>query len=139
MTRDEWRRKSRTFAQSARLLLNGAEYDTAYYLSGVAVECALKAKIASAFRANDLPDKNFVHQIYSNGHKLSELVKLGQLATALTAEEQASAAFRAYWNTVKAWDVDSRYKTWTPAEAASMVTAVTNRGTGVLAWIRRHW
>jgi hypothetical protein len=121
------------------LLLTGGEHDTAYYLSGVAVECALKAKIASAFNRHDLPDKNFVLQIYNNGHKLAELVKLAQLTAVLAAEERASGAFRAYWSTVKAWDVDSRYKSWTPAEATNMVTAVTNRGTGVLAWIRRHW
>lgn len=121
------------------MLLNNGEHDAAYYMSGIAVECALKAKIASAFRANDLPDKNFVNQIYSNGHRLGELVKLGQLAAALEAEEQASAAFRAYWNTVKAWDVDSRYKFWTSAEATNMVIAVTRGKTGVLAWIRRHW
>ncbi|MBZ9844703.1 HEPN domain-containing protein [Mesorhizobium sp. CA5] len=139
MIRDDWREKSKVFARSAQLLLRSGEHDTAYYLSGLAVECALKAKIASSFRANDLPEKNFVNQIYGNGHKLSELVKLGQLAAALTAEEQASAAFRAYWNTVKAWEVESRYKFWTAAEATNMVTAVTHRRTGVLAWIRRHW
>lgn len=139
MTRKEWQRKSAVFAQSAKALLEVGQHDSAYYLAGLAMECALKAKIATRFRANDIPAKNVVLEIYNNGHNLTKLIALANLETALSAEERANAIFRASWNTAKTWTVDSRYVTWSPAEASDMVSAVTKRGTGVLAWIRQHW
>lgn len=139
MKRKEWQGKALTHSRSAKLLLSSGHYDTAYYLSGLAIECALKAKIAAQFKANDLPDKSLVLQIYNNGHRLAELIKLAQLAPALAAQERANVGFRAYWSTVKAWEIDARYKTWSLAEARDMVEASTKRGTGVLAWIKQHW
>jgi len=136
MTRKEWQERAKAFARSSQLLLQGGEHSAAYYLSGVAVECALKAKIANAFRANDFPDKTFVGKIHT--HNLSELVKLAQLSQALDSE-CASPTFRNYWNTVKAWDIESRYKAWMPTEAKEMIEAATKRGTGILPWIGRHW
>ena len=139
MTRYEWRQRAQVFARSATALLANAHYDTAYHLAGIAVECALKSKIAGRFRANDTPDKKLVVSFYKNGHDLAELVKLAQLEPQLTREAQASIVFRAYWETVKDWKIDSRYKAWSQAEATQMVDAVVKRRTGVLSWIKRHW
>lgn len=137
MTLNEWQARARAFTRSSQLLLQGGEHSSAYHLCGLAVECALKAKIARGFRANDFPERKFVEKIHT--HNLNELLKLAQLTQALDLEEQTSATFRAYWNTVRGWDIESRYKVWTPAEANGMVETATKRGTGVLAWIRQHW
>lgn len=40
----------------AKLLLGNGFSSGAYYLSGYAIECALKAIIAAQFRANEIPD-----------------------------------------------------------------------------------
>jgi hypothetical protein len=125
--------------RSATTLLDNARYDLAYHAIGIAVECALKAKIATLFRANDVPEKKLVEAFYNQGHDLAKLVGLAQLGALLTAEEQASATFRTNWATVKAWTNESRYKSWSHAEATALVKAATQRGTGVLSWIRRHW
>ncbi|MDX8441853.1 hypothetical protein [Mesorhizobium australafricanum] len=139
MTRGEWRRRADAFARSASTLLLNAHHDTAYHLAGIAVECALKAKIATRFKANDIPDNALVSKIYDRGHKLEQLVILAKLDAEILREQSASADFRANWETVKTWDISSRYKAWSQAEASEMVDAVTRLRTGVLAWIKRHW
>jgi HEPN domain-containing protein len=138
MTRDEWRARSREFERSAGTLLANARYDLAYHSTGIAVECALKAKIATLFRANDVPERRFVEDFYRDGHNLVRLVSLAQLQAQLDTEERDRPAFRANWATVRAWTIDSRYKIWSQVEADEMFRAATQRGSGVLSWIRRH-
>lgn len=126
MTRGEWRKRSDAFARSASTLLANAHYDTAYHLAGIAIECALKAKIATRFKANDIPDDGLVGKIYNKGHKLEQLVTLAKLDVKLSQEERSSVDFRANWATLKTWDISSRYKAWSQAEATEMVDAVVN-------------
>jgi HEPN domain-containing protein len=139
MTRDEWKSRSREFERSASALLASSRYDVAYHIAGIAVECALKAKISTLFRANDVPDKKLVEDFYRDGHDLVRLVRLAQLEGLLAAEEQVHPAFRANWATVRAWSINSRYNAWSPVEATDMVRAVAQRGTGVLSWLKHHW
>lgn len=139
MTRDEWKGRAREFEKSASLLLANNRFDMAYHLAGVAVECAVKAKIASLFRANDVPDKAFVENFYRHGHELVTLIKMAQLEVQLANEMQTHPAFQANWTTVRGWTINSRYKIWTQAEATDMVKAVASRKTGVLSWLKRHW
>jgi HEPN domain-containing protein len=123
--------------KSARTLLGESHYSAAYHLAGLAVECALKAKVAKAFKAQTWPDRQFVSEIFH--HDLAKLVRQADLELERQAEELRSPPFRAYWNTVRAWTVESRYKEWSPAEAKDMVESAGRNGTGVVAWIRRHW
>ena len=139
MTRDEWKARSRAFERSAITLLANAHYDMAYHLAGIAVECALKARIAALFRRNDVPEKNLVDDFYRNGHVLLALIRLAGLQAVLAAEEAASVGFRASWATVQDWNIHSRYLAWTQLEATNMINAAARRGTGVLPWIRHRW
>ncbi|MBX3569387.1 MAG: hypothetical protein KF914_15105 [Rhizobiaceae bacterium] len=139
MKRDAWKARSKDFEQSAAALLAAEHFGVAYHIAGLAVECALKAKIATLFQKNDVPEKNLVDEFYRKGHVLRVLVGLAGLEAALAAEEAASVPFRANWATVRAWNIDSRYLPWTRNEATSMINAAAMRGTGVLPWIRRHW
>ncbi|MEQ1950246.1 hypothetical protein [Mesorhizobium sp. CN2-181] len=139
MNRNQWKVRSRDFERSASVLLANNQYSVAYHISGLAVECAIKAKIATLFRKNDVPEKQLVDDFYRNGHVLTALIRLSGLQAALAAEEAASVGFRENWATVQEWNVHSRYLTWTQLEATSMMNAVARRGTGVLPWIRRHW
>src|ERR1700733_9390749 len=68
-----------TFQQLAELRLAEAKSllekglpSGAYYLAGYAIECALKAIIATGFRANEIPDKSLVNSVYT--HNLNELL-----------------------------------------------------------------
>lgn len=58
----------------ATLLLAQGYPSGAYYLAGYAVECALKASIATRFKADEIPDKSLVNSVYT--HKLIELLRL---------------------------------------------------------------
>jgi len=61
----------------AKLLAQQGYPSGAYYLTGYAIECALKARIAGQFRANEIPDKGFINRIYT--HNLTELLELAGL------------------------------------------------------------
>jgi HEPN domain-containing protein len=139
MTRDEWKARSRDFERSASVLLVNGQHSVAYHIAGLAIECALKAKIATLFRKNDVPEKQLVDDFYRSGHVLTALIRLAGLQAALAVEEEASIGFRASWATVQEWNINSRYLAWTELEATNMINATARRGTGVPPWIRRHW
>ena len=73
----------------AQLLLANKFWSGAYYLAGYSLECALKAKIASSFRDNEIPELKRVQKIYT--HDLSSLLALAGLKDELEAEMNASA------------------------------------------------
>ena len=56
------------------MLLQAGRYSAAYYLAGYAIELGIKARIASVFQADMIPEKSFVNAVYS--HKLDDLVGL---------------------------------------------------------------
>lgn len=135
MNRLDWERQAQSHAKSARTLIQMKRFDAAYHLAGLAVECSLKSRIASMFRANDIPDKRLVNDVHT--HDLIALVRIAGLRDRLAAEQQINAQFDANWKTVATWSIDSRYRSWTQAEATALVKAVTERGTGVLSCIKR--
>jgi HEPN domain-containing protein len=53
-------------AGDALLLLQHGRHSNAYYLSGYAVEIALKAIIATEFRHDTFPDRDFVTKIFGS-------------------------------------------------------------------------
>ena len=73
MTRADFQQLALSRMKAAAYLFDGGHYDSAYYLSGYAVECALKAAIARQFREHDLPDKQLVNESYV--HDLRKLVR----------------------------------------------------------------
>ena len=137
MTRKEWKKQAEAHCAAAKALLEQGQYGVAYHVAGLAIECALKAKIATAFKASTWPTKKFVNDIHT--HDLPALVKQAGLDASRLKQEGTSPAFRVYWNTVKGWTVESRYKDWSAAEARDMVEAVSKKSVGVLAWIKRNW
>ena len=110
----------------------------AYYLTGLGVECALKACLARAVERHDFPDKGFINRAYT--HKLEELAKLdGELWVRLNDEISIDATLRNNWSTVRQWDDEKRYETVAEAVAMSLYAATTEPVSGVLEWIRRRW
>jgi hypothetical protein len=60
--------------EEAGVLLQHKYWTGAYYLTGLGVECALKACLARAVQQHDFPDKGFINRAYT--HNLEELAKL---------------------------------------------------------------
>jgi HEPN domain-containing protein len=122
----------------AQALLDAGLYDGAYYLSGYAVECALKACIARKTRIHDFPPKpNLVRSMYT--HDLVDLVRLAGLSKSLAARIQACAIFHEHWLAVVDWSEESRYQRRSADQAARLLEAITDQQHGVLRWLRSVW
>jgi hypothetical protein len=122
----------------ANVLLDGGRYQAAYYLVGYAVECALKAAVAKQIREHDFPDRKLILDSYT--HDLSQLLAISGLKPQLEARVSADKTFEVNWTTVKDWNESSRYDTTiTDVKARDLFTAVTDRGHGVLAWLKTLW
>jgi hypothetical protein len=131
-----------TFQQLAQLRLAEAEllhacklWSGAYYLAGYSLECALKAKIASSFRENEIPELKRVQRIYS--HDLSSLLGLAGLKDELEAEMEKSVELRQCWTIATEWSEQARYEIWTEERAAAILKAV-GREEGLLRWLLKR-
>jgi HEPN domain-containing protein len=137
MNRGDLQRLSNARIREAKILLNAGEYSGAYYLSGYAVECALKACFAKNVDRYDFPERN-VKDIFT--HSLVKLVDLTDLEDELAEAKRASGRFAASWNEVCKWTEHSRYSSAiTSGDAEQMLDALMRRKDGVLTWIKRHW
>lgn len=124
--------------RAARLLLTQGHYAEAYYLTGVAAECALKACIAKARRRYEFPDKKLANDSFT--HDLDALVKTAGLTNSLQSKKHAEPKFALNWAVLAQWRVDKRYDHQTSRdEAASLYSAFVGRNHGVLTWIRQNW
>ncbi|BDV33805.1 MULTISPECIES: HEPN domain-containing protein [Methylocystis] len=120
--------------REALALLGVQRWSGAFYLSGYAIELALKAVIAGQFRANEIPDKNLVKNIYT--HDLEDLLSLAQLKPALQERSRRSSQFVANWNTVMGWNESARYRRIEETEARALLEAISDPTEGIFAWIR---
>jgi hypothetical protein len=138
VNRKEFQTLAQVRLREAETLLANALPDGAYYLSGYAVQCALKACIARQTQRHDFPpDPRTVQAIYT--HDLAQLITKARLADALDAEIKADQAFAEHWRVAKDWSEASRYNRIALSNAQRMYLAVSDRRHGVLRWIRRFW
>jgi len=137
MNRQQLQQLSEVRLREAQALLVAGLPDGAYYLSGYAVECALKACIAKRTREYDFPSKKLVNE--SHTHNLTELMRLANLASELQVAFQADPALQNRWKTVQEWSEASRYWQWSLAEAEELLGAIEGAPGGILPWIRLHW
>jgi hypothetical protein len=116
----------------AELLLAHGLWSGAYYLAGYSLECALKAKIASSFRENEIPELRRVQKIYS--HDLISLLDIAGLKDELEAEMEAHAELRKSWTVATEWSEQARYQIWTQQAASAIIEAVRS-DQGLLQWL----
>jgi len=110
----------------------------AYYLTGLAVECALKSCLAGAVREHDFPDKDFVNRMYV--HNLTKLFELnGALWAQFQTDIKVDAKLNINWSVVKDWDDGKRYEQVDELAARQLYDAATEAGSGVLEWVRGKW
>lgn len=137
MNRTDLQRLSRLRLQEARSLFNSGLYSGAYYLSGYAVECALKASIAKRTLRFEFPDLDRARRSYTHG--LADLFKVAELLNDFQSARQQNAGLQASWDIVKDWSEQGRYEVWSQTEADAMIDAVGKPRNGVLPWIKLHW
>lgn len=123
--------------KDARVLIAGKQWSGAYYLSGYALECGLKACVVQNFKKSTLPSKKFVSDAYT--HDLNSLVKLAGLTNALDQNSRANTQFELNWTVAKDWSEQARYATWTQSEAEELYRAINSRTYGVLQWLKGYW
>ncbi len=138
LNRDTLRTLAGSRLEESRVLLGNKFWTGAYYMTGLAVECALKSCLASAVKEYDFPDKQFVNAMYV--HDLENLFKLnGALWADLQNDMKTDAKLRVNWSTVKDWDAGKRYDVVEELEARALYEASTEIGSGVMEWIRGKW
>ena len=124
--------------EEGRILLANKQWTGSYYLTGLAVECALKACLARAVKEHDYPDKKSVNDMYQ--HDLKRLAALDAgLSVALQDDLQNDALLAANWNTIQDWDGEKRYDIVQEQVARSMYDATADATSGVMRWIRGKW
>jgi hypothetical protein len=106
-------------------------------LAGYAIECALKAKIASEFRAEAIPRLALVRDVHT--HDLARLLSLAGLKDELEADMETNANLKECWTIVTGWSEHARYGISTDQAAGAMVDAVEADGEGLLPWLRNRW
>lgn len=137
MNRSELKSLADLRLKEARALLNKRLYDGAYYLTGYAVECGLKACIAKKTKRYDFPDRRIVNDSYT--HDLNLLIKVSGLQVDLEVEMRRDRDFEVNWAIYKDWNETSRYVRHEAQAAKSLYAAVTDSRHGVLRWLKRHW
>jgi HEPN domain-containing protein len=133
--RDTFRHLAELRLSEAKLLYANGLASGAYYLAGYAVECALKAVIAAGFRANEVPDKSRVNNIYT--HNLKDLLNLAGLKSPLENDMNEVSELRESWATISKWSEHARYEIWTSDAAPTMLEAV-GADKGLLQWLLKR-
>lgn len=136
MNRADLQTLTRQRLREARILRDHQQWSGAYYLTGLAVECALKACIARGTARYDFPDKKRVQD--SHTHDLTSLLKLANLEQVL--QQDPRPALGVNWSVVKDWRVDTRYnRSMTRVAAQDIYRAATEHQTGIIPWLRQRW
>ncbi|MCD9544074.1 DNA-binding protein [Photobacterium carnosum] len=124
--------------EEARLLLDGGAFHGAYYLSGYALEAALKASICKQVRENDFPDKKLANACHT--HSLKDLIGLAGLKQRLTEKEGEDEEFKLNWAVSKDWSELARYDTGIDEfKAKDLYDAIIDDNSGVLVWLKNYW
>jgi hypothetical protein len=136
LTRKDFQRLAELRTREASALLRTRNPIGAYYLSGYAIECALKACIAKLARRHEFPLKaDYVRRLYT--HNLEELLRLAELEAQLESDMKTNTALATNWGVVKSWNEESRYRV-SGLNGRDLHSAVSGPA-GVLAWIKQRW
>lgn len=117
-------------------MLRTRNFEGAYYLTGLALECALKSAIARRTQKYDFPPKpRVVAGFYE--HDLNRLLAGAGLEAALNTAVLSNPTLKANWALAKDWTIEARYIA-AGLNAGDLYRAVAGRN-GVLQWLRQYW
>ena len=120
--------------REAEALLAAGLFDGAYYLGGLAVECALKACIAKATQQYEFPDLNRTRRLYS--HNLDDLLREAELQDLM---RNTDTQIRLEWGKVSTWRIESRYRLGVSESDATEFVRVIAAPQGILSWLIQYW
>ena len=121
ITRTDLRKTAREYLQPAELLRDDQKYDMAVYLSGYAIEIALKDRICRTLKWRGYPATSgeFSNFRSFQTHNLEVLLDLSAI------EDRIIAVLGADWEIVAEWNPEQRYKprgTYTKDDADTMIS-----------------
>ena len=132
---EDFKKLAETRLNEAQILLDNRKYDGAFYLAGYAVECGLKACIASRTRQGDFPPEwNVVRESFYT-HSLETLCDTVFEAGVFEDTKRRDSRPEDQWTVVKEWTEKSRYEIHSEEKAGDMITS----SRGVIAWLRTFW
>jgi HEPN domain-containing protein len=136
MNRVEFQSLAAERLDDAAALLESGRYACAYYISGYAVECALKACIARQTKQDEFPPKDGAKYYV---HDIRRLLDIAGLGKAFSQEAKLDPIFGENWAVVKDWSEESRYQSRRPQQAQEILDAINDPQHGVLRWLRTNW
>ena len=136
MNRLEFRSLATDRLDDAAVLLSAARYAGAYYMSGYAIECALKACIARRTKEDDFPPKEAAKYYV---HDLPRLLDIAGLGSSFTQEAGQDPELKTNWAIVKDWTEETRYHGRGQRQAEEILAAINDPQHGVLQWLRKSW
>ncbi len=109
MNRTELQQLSEERIDDASSLLAASRWSAAYYLTGYALECALKSCVLAYIERTGIifEDKKFAEKCWT--HDLETLVKQADLATERGRAIAANAQLGTNWLIAKDWSEATRY------------------------------
>jgi hypothetical protein len=120
------------------VLFDAGLFQGSYYLAGYSVECALKAAIAKATRAEDFPDKPTVEKSWT--HNLEELLGTAGLRQTLKSDASLRKPLGDNWAVVVRWNEANRYKiSIEEKQTRDLLAAISDSPDGVMEWLRLRW
>ena len=124
--------------EEAQLLYENKYYDAAYYLSGYAIEFALKAVICRRLNVEIFDSSQVSKRIASpfQIHELPILVVFSGLQVELSNKKNLDADFDAAWSLVSQWNEIRRYEEGCSQKTAKEFSIGTNT---LLSWIKTYW
>lgn len=137
MNRSDFQQLAELRNDEAGILLTQGKPDGAYYLTGYAIECGLKACVARLTKEFDFPDKALATKCYT--HSIKVLFDVAGLGAQRDADAAANPGFAANMRVLEDWSEGSRYERKTFAEARQLYDAVNDPTDGVFPWLKSRW
>ena len=120
------------------MLYGNKYYDAAYYLSGYAIEFALKAVICKRLNV-EIFDSTQVSKRNASPfqiHELPTLIVFSGLQVELSDKKNLDAGFDAAWSMVSQWSEIRRYEEGCSQKTVREFLIGTNT---LLSWIKTYW
>jgi HEPN domain-containing protein len=122
ISRTDLRRLARARLADSEVLFTKGRYDGAVYLSGYAIEVALKARICRTLKWSEFPSSKKEFEPYRSlrTHDLDVLLRLSGIENRIKTKNLTE------WSIIATWDPEVRYKSTKAKhqDALSMIEAV---------------
>lgn len=123
----------------ARHLLQTGFPGGAYYLGGYAVECGLKAVIASVYVNQSFPDdlKRWSMLKIHEPDRLMDICR--DLKPGMANALSSSTTLKRNWRIIQSWTPTVRYASnIVTTDAGSLLAAIDDESSGILPWLKTY-